>query len=326
MHRPERCLLPDSNLGGTQAFSSFRVQWQGVSVTSLTLWPVSCSPHLHTVHGRSTSSSPTSRCENTELFGRLAGVCTVKGDMSAACRAGHQSHSVLKTPTEQGEKPAHSFSDSPVSGDEPGLSEHESFFDDRAPSGSCGLSLPFSVRPESSMEDLPQTTMSHGRGCSDNPSGALFYASSTEVSTKVWPLSTDRFDVRDTCHKRTSESPPLVEQANQYHERFSAGTYSTEATDLNRCLHERLGSSAQWYMGQRPLGTTLDLSAHQCVGIEGHSFSSGLLPTSPGRSSRPSEDGQCGSSIIREQTGGTDIPSTLQGGRRRYFHLLGVNS
>ncbi len=67
MHRPERCLLPDSNLGGTQAFSSFR--WQGVSVPRLTLWPVSCSPHLHAVHGHSTSSCPTSRCENTELFG-----------------------------------------------------------------------------------------------------------------------------------------------------------------------------------------------------------------------------------------------------------------
>ncbi len=131
--------------------------------------------------------------------------------MSAECRAGHQSHSVLRTPTEQEEKPAHSFSDTPVSGDEPGLSEHESFFNDRVPSGSCGLSLPFSFWPESSMEEPPQATRSHGRGCSDNPSGAPFYASSTEVSTKVWPLSTNRFDVRDTCHKRTSESPPLVE-------------------------------------------------------------------------------------------------------------------
>ncbi len=60
-------------------------------------------------------------------------------------------------------------------------------------------------------------------GCSDNPSGAPFYASSTEVSTKVWPLSTDRFDVWDICYKRTSESPPLVERANKYHEMFSAG-------------------------------------------------------------------------------------------------------
>ncbi len=73
------------------------------------------------------------------------------------------------------------------------------------------------------MEDLPQATRSHGCCCSDNPSGAPFYASSTEVSTKVWPLSTDRFDVWDICYKRTSESPPLVERANKYHEMFSAG-------------------------------------------------------------------------------------------------------
>ncbi len=73
------------------------------------------------------------------------------------------------------------------------------------------------------MEDLPQATRSHGCGCSDNPSGAPIYASSTEVSTKVWPLSTDRFDVWDICYKRTSESPPLVERANKYYEMFSAG-------------------------------------------------------------------------------------------------------
>lgn len=98
----------------------------------------------------------------------------------------------------------------------------------------------FLVWPESSIEDLPQATGSHGRGCSDNPSGAPFYASSTEVSSKVWPLSTDRFDVRDTCHKRTSESPPLVERANQYHEMFSAGHV------LHRQLISKDASTRGW--------------------------------------------------------------------------------
>ncbi|KAL0162172.1 hypothetical protein M9458_041568, partial [Cirrhinus mrigala] len=111
-----------------------------------------------------------------------------------------------------------------------------------------------------------------------------------------------------------SESPPLVERSKQYHEGISTGACSAETTDLNRLLHERLGSGAQWYVGQRPLGTILDISAHQCAGIKSHSFSSELLPTSPGRLSHPSEDRQRGSSIIHKQTGGTDIPSTLQDG------------
>ncbi|KAL0173716.1 hypothetical protein M9458_029684, partial [Cirrhinus mrigala] len=139
------------------------------------------------------------------------------------------------------------------------------------------------------------------------PLGLLFYESSAEVSAKVWPLSTDRYDVRDTCHKRTSESLPLVEQTKQYHERQLILT-DTSMRDWGAVLN------STWARGLwEPPWTSQHINVLELRAI--HLALDYFLPYL---------DRQRGSSIIHKQTGGTDIPSTLQGGSQP--HILSVKA
>lgn len=75
------------------------------------------------------------------------------------------------------------------------------------------------------------------------------------------------------------------------------GSWLGPVKSIKRCFPKRLGCGT-WCIGQRPLGTSMCISIHQCTGVEGHSFSSGPLPNLPCRSSCPNGDRHCGGSII----------------------------